>query len=119
MTIQRMNDLLTVLEEQGWRRLDVTEFSNASSDPYKLEDEMIVWGVARGDSDLVLELHFVAFDGLGRRTKNLRDLSYCCLRDTDVMLMFDKRSSHDWLPSVRRFVHELDGRVESRKPRGK
>jgi hypothetical protein len=119
MTVQRLQDLLAVLEEEGWRRLDATEYPDASSDPYKLENDQIIWGIARGNSDSILELHFVAFDGLGRWTKNLRDLSYCCLRDNDVTLMFEKRAAPDWLPSVHRFVHELSSRVESHKPSGK
>jgi hypothetical protein len=102
-----MEDLLSALRDAGWRLLDEQEYPNGSSNPFKLEDDIARWGIARKDSPCIVGLEFHAFGDLGQRTDRLRDILYGVVLGTEEKLYFDKRESPEWRENLAKFVRSL------------
>ena len=107
MSKGRMEDLLEALRNDGWRLLSEREHPNASSDPFKLEDDIVRWAISRADNPSVVELEFHAFADLGQRTGLLRDILYCQVVGRDEKLYFAKREKPEWRQNLAKFVQYL------------
>lgn len=106
MSRERMNDLLAALREVGWVLLGPEAYPEGSDDPFVLHGDGVKWGLASVSGSL-LELEFHAFDGLGRRTDQLRDILYCVERSTGRKLYFEKRDNPEWKANLARFVEQV------------
>jgi hypothetical protein len=106
MSRERMNDLLVELQASGWRLLSCEEYPRGNDDPFVMEDDQVKWGLLSSDGNLI-GLEFRAFDDLGRRTVDLRDILYCEVIDTGNKLYFVKRQIPEWKATLSDFVAHL------------
>jgi hypothetical protein len=72
---QRLEAVLNFLTSRDWELLTPDEYPDASADPFRLEEEEIVWAIRRAGGR-VIALRFQA-DDLGGHTNDLRDI-FCC-----------------------------------------
>ena len=73
MSKERMNDLLSALQDDGWA---VQNFN----DRFCVENEKVSWMLVNLSKNLEVIVDFHLFDNLGRRTECLKDNMYGVIR---------------------------------------
>jgi hypothetical protein len=107
MSKMRMLDLMSALNDEGWRLLGHGQHPRASADPFGLERDSVTWVIVRGEHSAAVELEFDAFADLGQRTGRLSDIMYCDVVGCGMRLHFVDRDSPTWGESVRSFARAL------------
>lgn len=108
MSRERMQDLLTALNEDGWQ---IANLDRA----FEVEDERIRWELSHRSRGIAIEAEFHLFREMDQPADDLRHIAYCRVVDHGQKLYFYRRGLPSWTNGVRDFVAELR-RIEPSPP---
>lgn len=115
MSLQRIQSLDELLESRGWlvtdMNFDKAQFRNGESSFEKIIEitgyDGFTWKLSRRKSEKSIILDFLLVEQFGNRTISLGDLFSVQVRNTELVLYFDKIKSEKWLQELKQFVDKL------------
>ncbi|MFY3386341.1 hypothetical protein [Paracidovorax sp. MALMAid1276] len=101
MTLARMSQIKSLLEDVGW------SIMLSSKDLHKVFDDQIIWPIRSADGKKNLTIVFQLVEDFGNRTESLADLFYFKIEGHEEEFVFRKIKSDQWQEILGQFEKKI------------